>query len=70
MRVVRKYFLCYRLMLVCSELLQLHSFSSFGFCLIKVEMAEDKRSEDPTLTRSYKDMERTNTEKITSEILA
>jgi hypothetical protein len=33
-------------------------------------MTEDKRSEDPTLTRFYKDMERTNTEKITSEIIA
>jgi hypothetical protein len=40
------------------------------FCLIKFEMTEDKRSEDPTLTRFYKDMERTNTEKITSEIIA
>jgi hypothetical protein len=33
-------------------------------------MVEDKRSEDPTLARFYEDMERTNTEKITSEILA
>jgi hypothetical protein len=33
-------------------------------------MAEDKRSEDPVLARFYEDMERTNTKKITSEILA
>jgi hypothetical protein len=33
-------------------------------------MAEDKRSEDPTLAGFYEDMERTNTEKITIEILA
>jgi hypothetical protein len=33
-------------------------------------MAEDKRSEDPALARFYEDMERTNTEKITSKILA
>jgi hypothetical protein len=33
-------------------------------------MAKDRRSEDPTLTGFYVDMERTNTKKITSEILA
>jgi hypothetical protein len=33
-------------------------------------MAEDRRSEDPALARFYEDRERTNTEKITSEILA
>jgi hypothetical protein len=33
-------------------------------------MAEDKRSEDPALAGFYQDMERTNMEKITSEILA
>jgi hypothetical protein len=33
-------------------------------------MAEDKRSKDSALARFYDDMERTNTEKITSEILA
>jgi hypothetical protein len=33
-------------------------------------MAEDTRSEDPALPGFYEDMERTNTEKITSEILA
>jgi hypothetical protein len=32
-------------------------------------MAEDKRSEDPALAGFYEDMERTNTEKITNEIL-
>ena len=32
-------------------------------------MAKDKRNEDPTLAGFYEDMERTNTEKITSEIL-
>jgi hypothetical protein len=33
-------------------------------------MAEDKRNEDPALAGFYEDMERTNTEKITSKILA
>jgi hypothetical protein len=33
-------------------------------------MLKDKRSEDPVLAGFYEDMERTNTEKITSEILA
>jgi hypothetical protein len=33
-------------------------------------MAEDKRSEDPTLAGFYEAMEKTNTEKITDEILA
>jgi hypothetical protein len=33
-------------------------------------MAEDKRSENPTLARFYEDMKRTNAEKITNEILA
>jgi hypothetical protein len=33
-------------------------------------MAKDRRSEDPALTGFYEDMERTNTKKITSEILA
>jgi hypothetical protein len=45
-------------------------FLASAFCLIKVEMAEDKRSQDPTLAGFYEDMERTNTEKITIEILA
>jgi hypothetical protein len=33
-------------------------------------MAKDRRREDPALARFYEDMERTNSEKITSEILA
>jgi hypothetical protein len=33
-------------------------------------MAEDKRVEDPALAGFYENMERTNREKITSEILA
>jgi hypothetical protein len=33
-------------------------------------MAKDKRNEDPALVRFYEDMERTNAEKITNEILA
>jgi hypothetical protein len=33
-------------------------------------MPKDKRSEDPILAGFYEDMERTNTEKITSEIIA
>jgi hypothetical protein len=32
-------------------------------------MAEDKKSENPTLAGFYKDMERTNAEKIINEIL-
>jgi hypothetical protein len=39
------------------------------FALTKSEMAEDKRSEDPTLAGFYEAMERTNAEKITDEIL-
>jgi hypothetical protein len=34
------------------------------------EMAEDKKSVDPTLTGFYEAMERTNVEKITDEMLA
>jgi hypothetical protein len=34
------------------------------------EMAEDKKSVDPTLVGFYEAMERTNVEKITNEILA
>ena len=40
------------------------------FVSTKVEMAEDKRSEDPIVARFYEAMERTNVEKITDEILA
>jgi hypothetical protein len=36
----------------------------------EVEMAEDKRSEDPTLAGFYEAMEKTNVEKITNETLA
>jgi hypothetical protein len=34
------------------------------------EIAEDKKSADPTLTGFYEAMERTNVEKITNEMLA
>ena len=34
------------------------------------EMAEDKKSTNPTLVAFYEAMERTNVEKITNEILA
>jgi hypothetical protein len=34
------------------------------------EMAEDMKSDDPTLAGFYEAMERTNVEKITNEILA
>jgi hypothetical protein len=38
--------------------------------VIIIEMAEDKKSVDPTLTGFYEAMERTNVEKITNEMLA
>jgi hypothetical protein len=40
------------------------------FVSINAEMAEDKRSEDPTLAGFYEAMESTNVETITDEILA
>jgi hypothetical protein len=38
--------------------------------VIITEMAEDKKSVDPTLASFYEVMERTNIEKITNEMLA
>jgi hypothetical protein len=38
--------------------------------VIITEMAEDKKSVDPTLAGFYEAMERTNVEKITNEMLA
>jgi hypothetical protein len=38
--------------------------------VIITEMAEDKKSMDPTLAGFYKAMERTNVENITNEMLA
>jgi hypothetical protein len=38
--------------------------------VIIIEMAEDKKSVDPTLVGFYESMERTNIEKITDEMLA
>ena len=38
--------------------------------VIITEMAEDKKSADPTLAGFYKARERTNVEKITNEMLA
>jgi hypothetical protein len=38
--------------------------------VIIIEMAEDKKSVDPTLAGFYKAMVRTNVEKITNEMLA
>ena len=40
------------------------------FAVIITEMAEDKKSTDPTLAGFYESMERTNVEKITNEMLA
>jgi hypothetical protein len=40
------------------------------FAVIITEMAEDKKSVDPTLDGFYEAMERTNIEKITDEMLA
>jgi hypothetical protein len=40
------------------------------FVVIFTEMAEDKKSVDPTLASFYEAMERTNVEKITDEMLA
>jgi hypothetical protein len=38
--------------------------------VIIAEMAEDKKSVDPTLAGFYEAMDRTNVEKITDEMLA
>jgi hypothetical protein len=40
------------------------------FALIEVEMAKDKRSEDPALAGFNEAMETTNVERITDDILA
>jgi hypothetical protein len=40
------------------------------FVAINAEMAEEKKSMDPTLASFYEAMERTNVEKITDEMLA
>jgi hypothetical protein len=50
---------------VLATVLELRLFASTN-----TEMAEDKRSVDPTLARFYEAMERTNVEKVTDEILA
>jgi hypothetical protein len=45
-------------------------FELWLFAVIITEMAEDKKSVDPTLASFYKAMERTNVEKINDEMLA
>jgi hypothetical protein len=45
-------------------------FLASTLCLVSVEMAEDKRSDDAALAGFYESMEKTNVEKITNEILA
>jgi hypothetical protein len=45
-------------------------FVSFGICSISHQMADEKKVADPALAGFYEAMEKTNTEKITNEILA
>jgi hypothetical protein len=45
-------------------------FVSFCICSIVRQMADEKKVTDPALAGFYEAMEKTNTEKITNEILA
>jgi hypothetical protein len=45
-------------------------FLSFGICSIVHQMADEKKVVDPALAGFYEAMEKTNTVKITNEILA
>jgi hypothetical protein len=45
-------------------------FVSFDICSIVHQMADEKKVYDPALAGFYEAMEKTNTEKITNEILA
>ena len=45
-------------------------FVSFGICSSVHQMADEKRVADPALAGFYEAMEKTNTEKITNEMLA
>jgi hypothetical protein len=45
-------------------------FVSFDICSISHQMADEKKVVDPALAGFYEAMEKTNTEKITNEILA
>jgi hypothetical protein len=45
-------------------------FASFGICSIFHQMADEKKVVDPALAGFYEAMEKTNTKKITNEILA
>jgi hypothetical protein len=65
---VIKLFSCHRLTLVFLSYCNCIHFLASALCLIKVEMAEDKRSEDAPLAGFYEDMEKTNVEKITDDI--
>jgi hypothetical protein len=51
-------------------LLDFISFASFGICSIFHQMADEKKVADPALAGFFEAMEKTNTEKITNEILA
>ena len=73
MRVVIKYFSCYRVSvgfaLYLAATVVTTIFELRLSVLTKAEMAEDKRSEDPALAGFCEAMEKTNIEKITNEIL-
>jgi hypothetical protein len=45
-------------------------FASFGICSIFHQMADEKKVANPAMAGFYEAMEKTNTEKITNEILA
>jgi hypothetical protein len=45
-------------------------FVSFGICSISHKMVDEKKVADPALAGFYEAMEKTNTKKITNEILA
>jgi hypothetical protein len=45
-------------------------FLASAFCLVRAEMAKDKRGDDVALAGFYESMEKTNVEKISDEILA
>jgi hypothetical protein len=75
-RLCRKYFSCHLAICVVIAILAFFSFAiSFDFWASTstatiIRMAEDKKITDPTMSGFYEAMERTNTEKITNEMLA
>jgi hypothetical protein len=71
MRLMTKYFLHHQLTVVYFlSYCNCTCCQASTRCLIEVEMAKDKRSEDAILAGFYETIEKTNVENIIDEILA